>query len=193
MKTLGVKWKPNPGYLSFTAKLDKKIPSTKPEILSEVARFFDHLGCFSPTTIQFKSFVQLLWIDQLGWDEALSKSFQQQYSPRRFHLRDFECITLPRKVVSISLASSDIELYVFNDASTTACATVVYIRQSFDGSVHTGMLTAKTRVTPMRSLCIPRLELCAALVGANLVKRHHHLWAIKVSRHQRCTLGQIQR
>ena len=67
-------------------------------------------------------------------------------------------------------ASSDIELHVFCDASTTAYAAVVYIRQSFDGSFHTRMLTAKTRVAPIRSLCVPRLELCAALLGANLVE-----------------------
>ena len=70
----------------------------------------------------------------------------------------------------ISPASSDIELHVFCDASTTASTAVVYIRQSFDGSVHTRMLTAKTRVAPIRSLCVPRLELCSALLGANLVE-----------------------
>ena len=109
-------------------------------------------------------------MDRLGWDEALSKCLQQQYSRLRVQLKELETITLPRKVVSISPASSDIELHVFCDASTTAYAAVVYIRQSFDGTVHTRMLTAKTRVAPIGSLCVPRLELCAALLGANLVE-----------------------
>ena len=108
-------------------------------------------------------------MDGLGWDEALSKGLQQQYSRFRVQLRELENIRLPRKVVSISPATSDIELHVFCDASTTAYAAVVYIRQSFDRSVHTRMLTAKTRVAPMRSLCVPPLEPCAALLGANLV------------------------
>ena len=151
IKTLGVKWKPNPDHLRFIAELDGKTPSTKREILSEIARLFDLLGWFSPTTIQFNSFVQLLWMDQLGWDEALSKGLQQQYSRLRVQLMELENITLPRKVVLISPASLDIELHVFCDASTTAYAAVVYIRQSFDGSVHTRMLTAKTRVAPINA------------------------------------------
>ena len=170
IKTLGVKWNPNPDHFSFTAKLGEKTPSTKREILSEVTRLFDPLGWFSPTTIQFKSFVQLLWMDRLGWDEALSKCLQQQYSRLRFQLKELETITLPRKVFSISPASSDIELHVFCDALTTVYAAVVYIRQSFDGTVHTRMLTVKTRVAPIRSLCVPRSELCAALLEANLVE-----------------------
>ena len=60
IKTLDVKWNPNPDPFSFIAKLDKKPLSTKREILSEVNRLFDFLGWLSPTTIQFKFFVQLL-------------------------------------------------------------------------------------------------------------------------------------
>ena len=108
IKTLGVKLNPNPDHFSFIAKLDKKTPSIKREILSEVTPLFDPLGWLSPTTIQFKSFVQLLWMDRLGWDEALSKSLQQQYSRLRVQLRELENITLPRNVVSIAPASSDI-------------------------------------------------------------------------------------
>ena len=78
--------------------------------------------------------------------------------------------TLPRKVVSIQLASWDIEIHVFCDASITAYTEFVCIRQFFDGSVTTRMVTAKTRVAPMRILFVPQLELCAALLGSNLME-----------------------
>ena len=185
-----MKWTPNPDHFNFIAKLETT-PSTKREILSEVIRLLDPLRWLSPTTIQFKSFVQLLWMDQLGWDEALLKGLQQQYSRFRVQLRELENITRPRKVVSISPASSDFELHVFCDAYTTAYATVVYIRQSFDGSVHTKMLTAKTRVAPIRSLCVLRLEICAAFLGANLVEAGSSMSGQRFG-HERCTLGQFQ-
>ena len=168
IKTLGVKWKPNQDHFIFIAKLDKNTPSTKRERLLEVTRLVDLLWWLSPTTIQFKSFVQLFWMEPLGWDEPLPKGLQQQYSRLRVQLRELENITLPRKVGSISPASTDNELQVFCDASTTACTAVVYIRQSFDGSVHTRMLTAKTRVAQIRNSCVPLLELCAALPWTNL-------------------------
>ena len=109
-------------------------------------------------------------MDRFGWDEDLSQCLQQQYSRLRVQLRKLENITLPREVVWITPASSDIEIHVFCDASTTPHAAVVYIRQSFDVSVHTRMLTAKTRVAPIRSLCVPRVELCTALLRGNLVE-----------------------
>ncbi|XP_075256575.1 uncharacterized protein LOC142349048 [Convolutriloba macropyga] len=170
IRTSGVKWNPNPDHFRFIAKLDETTPSTKRELLSEVTRLSDPLGWLSPTTLQFKSFVQLLWMDRLGLDKALSKGLQQQYSRLRLQLRELKNITLPSKVVSFLPASLDIELYVFCDASTTAYAAVLCIRQSFDGSVHARMLTATTKVDPIRNLCAQWLDLCAALLGANLVE-----------------------
>ena len=61
-------------------------------------------------------------------------------------------------------------MHVFCDASTTAYAAVVFIREETDNFIETKMLTAKTRVAPIKSVCVPRLELCAALLGAKLVE-----------------------
>ena len=154
--------------LQFHSKTGQKTPSTKRETLSVVTQLIDPLGWLSPTKIQFKPFVPLPWMDRLGWDEASSKGLQQQSIRLRVQLKELENIALPRKVVSISPATLDTELQVFCDASTTAYAAVEYIRQSSDGSVHTRMLTARTRVAPKRCLCGIRLELCAALLGASL-------------------------
>ena len=106
----------------------------------------------------------------LGWDNASTKSLHQLYSPFRLQLKDLEGITLHRKVVSASPASSDMECHLFCNSSTTAFSAVVFLQQRFNYFVQTKMLTAKTTVTPLNSLFVPRLKLCAALLGVNLVE-----------------------
>ena len=67
--------------------------------------------------------------------------------------------------------NNDLQLHVFCDASTTAYAAVVYMRQeTSEGTPHVKMLTAKTRVAPIKCICVPRMELCAALLGSKLVE-----------------------
>ena len=71
VKILGIKWSPVPDRFTGTVCLDKDFPTTKRKILSEVKELFDPIGWLSPTTIQLKSFLQILWIDNLTWDKTL--------------------------------------------------------------------------------------------------------------------------
>ena len=106
-------------------------------------------------------------MDKLTWDETLSLNILEQYGRFRRQLKELEKIKLERRVFAAPFSSS-LELHVFCDASTTAYAAVDYVREQMDDRVHTQMLTAKTRVAPIKTLCVPRLELCAALLGAQL-------------------------
>ena len=99
IKTLGIRWNPNSDQFVFTVKLNKGAPFTKRQILSEVSRLFDPLGWLSLTTIQHKSFVQLLWMDKLSWDQPLSDPILQQYLRRRAQLKDLEKSSLQCKVL----------------------------------------------------------------------------------------------
>ena len=113
---------------------------------------FDPLGWLSPTTFQLKSFLQILWMDKLTWDEILSLNILEQYGRFRLQLKELEKIKLERRVFAAPFSSS-LELHVFCDASTTAYAAVVYVPEQMDDRVHTQMLTAKTRVAPIETLC----------------------------------------
>ena len=167
VKKLGIKWSPVPDHFTFTVCLEKDFPNKKRKILSEVTRLFDPLGWLSPTTIQLKSFLQILWMDKLTWNETLLLSILEQYGRFRHQLKELEKIKLERRVFAAPFSSS-LELHVFCDASTIAYAAVVYVREQMDDRVHTQMLTDKTSVAPIKTLCVPRLELCAALPGAQL-------------------------
>ncbi|XP_025160016.1 uncharacterized protein LOC112589768 [Harpegnathos saltator] len=62
------------------------------------------------------------------------------------------------------------EYHGFSDASSAVFAAVVYLRTvSRSGTVNVASLTAKSRVDPVATLSIPRLELCAALLLSRLL------------------------
>ena len=62
-----------------------------------------------------------------------------------------------------------LQLHVFCDASITAYAATVYIRQPIcQGHFRSKLLETKSRVLPVKTICAARLEL-SALLGAQLV------------------------
>ena len=63
-------------------------------------------------------------------------------------------------------------VHTFTDASEKAYAAAVYARYEFeDGSIGTRLITAKTRLAPLKALSIPRLELMGAVIGLRLTRQ----------------------
>lgn len=106
------------------------------------------------------------------------RSFNLIYTSIRGHsewynfcnqLPDVKHISIPRKISPQIMQTQS--LHGFADASTKAYAAVIYSRSVLnDGTVHTSLILAKTRVAPVKTISVPRLELCAALLLARLLK-----------------------
>lgn len=64
------------------------------------------------------------------------------------------------------IVSSTFELHGFCDASTFACAAVVYLKTL--NPVTQMLVAAKTRITPASAITLPCLELCSALLLSEL-------------------------
>ncbi|GFV07234.1 uncharacterized protein TNCV_1312321 [Trichonephila clavipes] len=65
-----------------------------------------------------------------------------------------------------------IEIHGFADASERCCSAAVYCKsKNLKSETLLRLITSKSRVAPIKSLTIPRLELCAAVLLAKLVKR----------------------
>ena len=78
----------------------------------------------------------------------------------------------------------DVSLHTFIDASRLAFATVSYIRYGHvNGQISVALLKAKARVTPIKSVSIPRLELMAAVIGVRLAETVSEKLEIPLSQH----------
>ena len=62
----------------------------------------------------------------------------------------------------------------FCDASKDAYAALVYLKMTVEGTTNVTFVASKTRVAPLKSLTIPRLELLSGLVLARLITVIQH-------------------
>lgn len=172
IKTLGIRWSPRKDTFQF--KVQRPSISTTPTkrtMLSETAKIFDPLGWLTPVTVKAKMMLQELWIAGMNWDTPLPTELGTKWSKYRSNLATLEEIMIPRWIQSRS-NNEVVELHGFCDASEKAFAAVVYSRITTKaGDVIVSLLTAKSKVTPIKSRAtIPKLELCAALLLAKLMQ-----------------------
>lgn len=166
--TLGVGWNPNDDCINFpnSYEINEK-HVTKRSILSDSCKVFDPLGLLSLLTIKPKILIQKLWVNKIDWDEPVPQEICQSWISFVENMKHIQTLQIPRHVLSKSPVM--IELHCFCDASQNAYATCIYLRSvSESGDVTCRLLCAKARVASVKPTTIPRLELCACLLGAQL-------------------------
>ncbi|XP_065084406.1 uncharacterized protein LOC135706688 [Ochlerotatus camptorhynchus] len=135
------------------ADLDRVVP-TKREVLRVVMSLFDPHGIVAAFVVHGKCIIQDIWRSNVEV------------------LKELDQVTIPRCYFpNYSPNSLDtLELHVFVDASEEAYACVAYFRIIDRGQVRCALVSAKSKVAPLKPLSIPRLELQAAVIGSRLVK-----------------------
>ncbi|XP_076549167.1 uncharacterized protein LOC143306370 [Osmia lignaria lignaria] len=170
IKTLGVHWKPTQDEFSFSVLKANGLLGvlTKRAVLSNIARLFDPLGWLSPITITAKILMQDLWILKCDWDSPLPAEARGRWIDYCRSLSSLPTLTISRWFGSPSESAG--QIHGFSDASSRAYAAVIYLRtDEGDGHVRVSLLAAKTRVAPVKTVSIPNLELCGALLLVRLV------------------------
>lgn len=167
--TLGIIWNPQSDVIKYTVRgFDNERPVTKRAILSIASQIFDPLGLLAPVVVVAKVIMQQLWQLKVSWDESIPMNLQTHWKHFGNHLHRLNELEIPRH--AISSFNCPVELHGFADASQKAYGACIYLRSVHpDGHIFVKLLCAKSKVAPIKNTTtLPRLELCACLLLANL-------------------------
>lgn len=179
MKTLGVSW--NSKTDSFTYKIgnfSREEAISKRTILSKTAQIYDPLGLVSPVIIVAKLHLQDLWRNNLDWDSRIPEeieAFWRKYHSQLAMLNDWRI----KRAVKSSEAT-EIQIHGFSDASMKAYGACLYLREKTALGYQSTLICAKSRVAPIKTVSLPRLELCGAVLLAKLYNSVIDAWKIKI-------------
>lgn len=181
IKVLGITWFPREDVFRHRVTLTDTTAKTKRAVLSFIAKLYDPLGWVAPVIITAKILIQELWLHKIGWDEEVEEEILRRWRAYCDGLSELERVRVPRWL-GTRCGIRGVELHEFADASHRAYASVVYVRVFTDDEMRVSLLVAKSKVAPVKTVSIPRLELNAAALLARLLE-----WAIKTISNLRCT------
>ena len=144
---------------------------TRRVILSCILSLYDLLGLVSPILLPEKQILRELCRRKLGWndsvDDNINKSWRQ-WLDNASKLTDLQIRRCPKP--SDVKDGKAAKIHVYSDASERGFVVVVYLRDALrDGDFTCSLLFGKSRVTPLKAVSIPRLELVAAVLTVRVV------------------------
>lgn len=164
---LGLKWDPKDDMLMInvqTRVLPRRI--TKRQLVSECARIYDPLVFLAAVTITAKLFIKEAWAASIGWDEHIPEGMQQRWDAFHASLNTLVQLRIPRWLGCSAKSIS--QLHIFADASEIAMGAVAYLVVRNGSEVHSNVLMSISRLAPKAPITIPRMELSAAVLAAQL-------------------------
>ena len=160
-RALGVRWCVENDTLGFRILIEDN-PLTRRGILSTISSIFDPLGLVAPFLLKGRKILQLITADHYGWDDGMTYEQIAAWRMWRKDLPLLNKINVERCYKPRSFGDAiDISLHHFGDGSiNVGYGTAHYIRQvNKDGHIHVSLAMGKSRVTPLKSVTIPRIEL----------------------------------
>ncbi|XP_063386208.1 uncharacterized protein LOC134672238 [Cydia fagiglandana] len=174
-RTLGMIWCPASDCMKFDLSF-KRLPAelvegqikpTKRQFLKFIMSIFDPLGLVYPCVIQSRVLMQRVWQSGVLWDECIKDTEAAIWFEWLSKLKALSAVAVPRWYGLQRTAAVD--LHVFGDASEKAYAAVGFLVGTDNGGNRVcTMVGGKARVTPVKVVSIPRLELQAAVLACRL-------------------------
>jgi len=183
MKILGLIWNPSEDVLQYKVQpYDNTSKITKRKILSDIASIYDPMGLIGPVLTQAKLFLRKVFCEKYEWDCKLPDKIEKEWVNYRTSLYALSNVTVQRSIFN-SENISEIQVHGFSDASIEAYGACMYVRITYvSGKNEVKLIAAKSRVAPLKTLSVPRLELCAAVLLCRLADKMINKLKLKIAR-----------
>ncbi|XP_018368805.1 PREDICTED: uncharacterized protein LOC108764898 [Trachymyrmex cornetzi] len=161
VKTLGIHWNAQEDMFKFKVTIPREV---------------------WPVIVKAKLFMRSLWKLSVNWDDKLPSEFMLEWNSYKERLEVMEEIQVPRQVVIKNAIK--VEMHGFCDASQVAYGACIYLCSIDTTEKRTvRLLTSKSRIAPMKIISIPRLELCSAVLLANLTNKIRSVMTFPISKY----------
>ena len=167
-RTLGIQWNAEADNFIFLLKIPERTV-TRRGILSSVSSLYDPLGFVAPWLLPGKLLLQRLCKKRMDWDQPLDRDDLKEWEQWLLSLSRLGEIRIPRPLPRMK-TDREMELHLFSDASESGYGVVAYGLWNTPDGQQCKILFAKSRVAPLKTVTIPRLELTAAVLAVKVVK-----------------------
>ena len=170
-RALGVRWDVGKDKFGFKGRSRGSL-DTRRKILSFVSSIHDPLGIVAPLLLPVKKFLQELCKLQFGSDDLYPQDNFPSWKQWLDYQSNIENLTVSRCLKPGNFGNlRSAQLYHFLDASEDGYGAISYLRlENTSVKFHCALLLGKSRVAPLKTFTIPRMELTAATVAINLHK-----------------------
>lgn len=168
-RALGVQWNIEKETFIFRIDLQDR-PLTRRGILSVVSSIYDPLGFLAPFILKAKQIIQDLCKLKCGWDDGISETHLTPWKKWLAELEQLSNIKINRCIKPKNFGQVEkVQMHHYCDGSENGYVSVSYLRlTNIAGEIHVTLVLGKSRVTPLKQVTIPRLELASATLAAKM-------------------------
>ena len=168
-KALGLLWNIDTDTFGYKISMQDK-PLSKRGMLSELSSVYDPLGFVASFLLHGRKIIQILSRQELGWDEIVSDEVAKDWVEWKSKLPALENLRISRCIKPVGFGKiMRSSIHHFSDASEGGYGQSSYLRLKDDqGKIHCVLLIGKSRVSHLKYISIPRLELIAATLSVKV-------------------------
>ena len=137
--------------------------------------------------------LQEITAENKTWDEEINSDQRYRWEKWRLSLHNLEKVKIRRCFTPASFGEvKSVSLHHFSDASNLGYGQCSYLQfQSNEDEIHCSFVMGKSRVSPIKPITIPRLELTAAVVSVKVASMLKKELDLKISEEVYWTDSQV--